>query len=365
MLSEFLPQMRPFFDDAERQALSHYDFDNGFITEFKETKKFEEILAKRLGVQGAVAVNNGTIALSLAALAVGVKPKDEVIVPNFTMVATANSMKFIGAKPIFADVEFDNWCLSKDEIYSKITKKTRAVILVNANGRYPSYDVDELRNSLNSAGIWLIEDAAQSLGSTYPDGKAIGSKGNIATLSFSGPKIISTGQGGLIFTRSNEIHRKLQLLKDFGRSSGGNDIHDYFGINSKFTELQAIVGITQLKKLDYRIKIRKEQNLLYEEKLKNCEHVKIPYNDYNATVPWFSEIIVPKRDQLIDYLKNLNIGTRAVYPELNKQKIYSSDIVLKNSKKISKMGLWLPSHMGVTNEHIKYICDEIQKFFEK
>jgi perosamine synthetase len=199
MKREYIPQMRPYFGNEERQALSQYGFEDNFITEFSYTHQFERGLSDRLGVEDVYAVNNGTIAISIAALALEIVPGDEVIVPNFTMIATPNAVKLLGAIPVFADVEPDTWCVSKADIFEKITPKTKAVIIVSANGRSPSYDVEALTVELNALGISVIEDAAQSLGSTYSDGTAIGTKSNIATLSFSGPKIISTGQGGAVY----------------------------------------------------------------------------------------------------------------------------------------------------------------------
>ena len=363
MLNEFLMQMRPYFGDSERKALFQYDFENSFITEFKETEKFEKRLADILKIENVTAVNNGTIALSIAALAVGIKPGDEVLVPNFTMIATPNSLRMIGAVPIFTDVELKTWCIDKFEIEKKLSPKTKAVILVTANGRYPTYDVDDLRDFLNRRGVKLIEDAAQSLGSNYPDGTAIGTKGDVATISFSAPKIISTGQGGLVFSQDPKVVEKARKIKDFGRSGGGVDVHPTFGINSKFTDLQAIIGCCQLDKLSARIEKRKAQHKLYEMLMENIDEIEIPQNDYLNTTPWFTEIITQDRDQLSNYLKKKNIGTRPVYPEINKQKTYNTNETHKNSNYISSSGLWLPSHMGVSEDHIHVICSVIKKYF--
>jgi perosamine synthetase len=363
MLDEFLMQMRPYFGDMERKALSQYDFENNFVTEFKETEKFEKRLAQILKIKSATAVNNGTIALSIAALSVGIKPNDEVLIPNFTMIATPNALKMIGAVPIFTDIELDTWCIDKSEIEKKLSPKTKAVVLVSANGRYPTYNVDELREFLNSKGVKLIEDAAQGLGSTYPDGSAIGTKGNVATLSFSAPKIISTGQGGLVFSRDSKIIEKARKIKDFGRDGGGVDVHPTFGINSKFTDLQAIIGCCQLDQLSYRIKRRKIQHKLYERLLKNINEITFPKNDYVNTAPWFSEIITQDREELAVFLKENNIGTRSVYPEINRQGVYNTSEIHSNSNYISSSGLWLPSHMGVTDDHIHFICSKIKNYF--
>ena len=184
MLDEFLQQMRPFFGEEEKKSISEYNFNDGFLTEFKETKKFETALSKLLGVDFCHAVNSGTAALTVSGMCVGIEPGNEVLIPNFTMIATPNAFRLLGATPVFCDIERPSLCISVEEINRKISKKTKAVVLVNANGRYPSYDVDQLRDKLNKENIFLIEDAAQSLGSKYPDGTSIGSKGNIGTLSF-------------------------------------------------------------------------------------------------------------------------------------------------------------------------------------
>jgi perosamine synthetase len=354
-------QMRPFFGQEEREALIAYDFEDGFLTEFRETVKFESQLMKYLGVENVAAVNNGTVAITLSILALGVSAGDEVIIPNFTMIATPNAVKLVGAKPVFADVEKKTWCIDRAEIFKKITKKTKAVILVAANGRFPTYDVDELRVELNELGIMLIEDAAQSLGSTFSDGSSIGTKGNIATLSFSPPKIISTGQGGLVFSRDEKVMQKVKHLKDFGRATGGTDIHNHFGINAKFTDIQAIIGIAQLKKLNYRIHRRKEQHRLYCKYLDSQAGVEIPDNNLEKTCPWFTEILVSDPDSVSKQLKDIGVGSRRVYPEINKQKIYEDSKTHVASKYISDHGLWLPSHMGVSDKDIKIISEKVNE----
>ena len=362
MLSKFLHQMRPYFGEDEINMLKNYDFSEGFLTEFRETALFEKSLSTILGVKYCHAVNNGTMALTVAGNAVGIKPGDEILIPNFTMIATPNAFRLLGAKPIFCDIELPSLCISLQEIKKRITRKTKAVVLVNSNGRFPSYDVDELRNDLNKENIFLIEDAAQSLGSKYPDGTAIGSKANVSTLSFSSPKIISTGQGGLVFTNNDQLSNAVKRFKDFGREAGGNDQHDHFGVNFKFTELQAIVGMAQLKKLDDRCKRRLEQTIKYREALKNIRGVSVGDENLSYTVPWFNEIFVDKRDELQAFLKGNNIGTRPVYPEINKQKIYNENNTHQNSQTISLKGLWLPSHMGVSDSHIEIIGKKVKEF---
>ena len=357
--------MRPFFGKEEREIINKYNFEDAFLTEFSVTKTFENALKDLLGVKFTHAVTSGTTALLSVGGALGIKEGDEILIPNFTMIATPNAFRILGAIPVFCDIEQSTLCISIDEIMKKKSAKTRAVILVNANGRYPSYDVDELRTYLNKDGIFLIEDAAQSLGSKYPDGAPIGTKANVGILSFSPPKIISTGQGGLVFTDNEEISAEVKRFKDFGRDSGGNDIHQSFGLNFKFTDLQALVGLAQLKKLQFRCERRKHQTLRYREVLSRTAQVRLGKDDLDYTVPWFNEIFIDNPNKLQQHLKTKNIGTRKVYPEINKQKLYYQTNTLKNSNKISNTGLWLPSHMGVTDEIIEIIGDTIVNFLKK
>ena len=264
-------QMRPWFGKEEKKAICDYMDEDGFITEFRRTEKFEKMIAKFTGSKHCVVVNNGTISLTLASIAAGIKADDEVIIPNYTMIATPNSIKLFGAKPIFVDVEAETLCLDIDLVRRAITNKTKAIILVTANGRYPRSGIDAFKELCEEKNLILIEDAAQSLGSFYKDGRHIGNAGLVGSFSFSAPKIISTGQGGAIITNDDEVMSKLRRLKDFGRDSGGNDIHSSIGYNFKFTELQACLGIEQMKKLPYRVERKKEIYKFYVENLKDVK----------------------------------------------------------------------------------------------
>jgi perosamine synthetase len=235
--ANFIMQMRPLFAEEEKKAVCEYMDEDGFITEFKRTQQFEGMLAEHCKVKHCVVVNNGTIAITLAGLAVGLAHGDEVIVPNYTMIATPNAVKMFGARPVFVDVDKETLCLDLEKTRAAITEKTKAIIFVAANGRYPRCGIDAFAELCRERGLFLIEDAAQALGSIYPDGKHIGTVGLVGTISFSAPKIISTGQGGCVITNDHQVATKLRRLKDFGRAGGGCDIHDcILGLNSSFID---------------------------------------------------------------------------------------------------------------------------------
>jgi len=364
-MNNFIMQMRPWFGDEEKQAVCDYMDEDGFITEFKRTEKFEKMLSDYMGVKHCVVVNNGTISLTLAAMAVGVESGDEVIVPNYTMIATPNSVKMFGAKPIFVDVERHTLCLDIELVKKAITPKTKAIILVSANGRYPQSNIDAFEKLCQQEGLILIEDSAQSMGSFYPDGRHIGTVGLVGSFSFSAPKIISTGQGGAIVTNSDKVAEKIRKLKDFGRLNGGNDVHNEIGYNFKFTELQACIGIEQVKKLPFRVERKREILKKYQEMLKNIHQVQFFEQDLNNTTPWFIDCVVENREGLQLHLKENNIGTRVMYPPITQQKAYGVDGEYPVAELIGSNGLWLPSATQLSNEEIAIICNSIIDFYKK
>jgi perosamine synthetase len=266
--------MEPWLGEEEATAVHDYMRSGGWLMEHHKTRQFESIIADYTGASHCIATVNGTVSLTLAALACELKPGDEVIVPNYTMIATANSVFMLGANPVFVDVEPETLCLDINRTKAALTPKTRAIMLVTANGRYPKAGIDAFVDLADRYGLALIEDAAQSLGSHYPDGRHIGSVGKVGSFSFSVPKIITTGQGGCLITNDDELAERLRKLKDFGRAAGGTDIHQSIGYNFKFTDLQACVGIEQMKKLDWRIERKKEILVKYQQALRAVGSVK-------------------------------------------------------------------------------------------
>lgn len=354
--------MEPWFGEEERIALNEYMRAGGWLTEFKKTQEFEQMICDYTGAKQCFAVNNGTISLTLAALACGIQAGDEVIVPNYTMIATPNSIKIFGAVPVFVDVEPETLCLDIVLVKKAIKPKTKAIMLVSANGRYPKAGIDVFVTLCKEHNLILIEDSAQALGSFYPDGRHIGTVGKVGSFSFSAPKVISTGQGGAIITNDDKIAYKLKRLKDFGRSGGGNDVHESIGYNFKFTDLQGVVGIEQMKKLQWRVERKKEILKCYKEKLKDIGQIKFFDQDLQNTTPWFIDVLVENREELQKYLKENNIGTRVMFPPINKQKAYNVSGEHPVSNMVGEKGLWLPSASQLKNEDIDYICNKIGGF---
>jgi perosamine synthetase len=358
-----IPQMEPWLGEEEAAAVNDYMRSGGWLMERDKTRQFESIIAEYTGASHCIATVNGTVSLTLAALACDLKPGDEVIVPNYTMIATANSVFMLGATPVFVDVEPETLCLDINQTEAALTPKTRAIMLVTANGRYPGAGVDAFVDLADKHGLILIEDAAQSLGSRFPDGRHIGSVGKVGSFSFSVPKIITTGQGGCLITNDDELAKRLRKLKDFGRAAGGTDIHQSIGYNFKFTDLQACVGIEQMKKLDWRIERKKEIMVQYQHALRGLGSVNFFDQDLVNTTPWFIDILCERRSELQEHLKRRGIGTRAMYPPINKQEAYQRVGDHPVSELVGRQGLWLPSSSQLTDQQIETVCDAVAEFY--
>jgi perosamine synthetase len=363
MTSRFIPQMEPWFTSSEAEAVSAYMSSGGWVTEFKMTEAFEGMIAAYTGARHCVVTNNGTVSLTLAALAAGIKPGDEVIVPNYTQIATPNSVLIIGAKPVFVDVEPDTLCLDIDLVRNALTKRTRAISLVAANGRYPASGIAVFEEFCADHGLILIEDSAQALGCFYPDGRHIGRAGLIGSFSFSVPKIITTGQGGCLVTDDEQLAAKLRRLKDFGRASGGSDIHSTIGYNFKFTDLQAAVGIEQIKTLEDRIKRKKLIYDRYAEGLAQLPHVRMFKQSMEHGPPWFIDVMVDDRSGLQARLKEKGIGTRFMYPPINAQEAYQVPGHFPVSEQVGRDGLWLPSASQLSLGDVDQVCGAIRGFY--
>ena len=355
-------QTRPNFDINEATACFEY-LKNGdnFITEFKKTTELERMICDLTGSPYCIMTTSGTSALMLAFLALDIGQGDEVIVPNYTMVASINSIRMVGATPIIVDIDAETGTVSREMIELLVTPKTKAVLHVSLNNRTKC--LDEIVEFCKERNIYLVEDAAQSLG-CFLGGKHLGTYGKIGCFSLSTPKIISTGQGGFLLTEDANIYKKLNTIKNFGRANGGSEVYEMFGLNLKYTDIQAVIGIEQMKKLPERIvRMREIYDLYYNELHTICHMIPPPNAEW---IPWFIDIFIEDRDSLGEFLQKHNIQTRITYPQLHKLPMYS--ILYDNAKFVSSeyfstKGLFLPSHTLLTNADIKYICSIIRLYY--
>lgn len=354
-------QIEPWYGKEEKNAILEYLNSGGWLMEFQKTEEFERAICDYTGAKYCSVVSNGTVSLFLALKAIDIKNRDEVIVPDYTMIATPNAVIMAGAKPVFVDVD-SSLCLNTELVKKAITAKTKAIIHVSINGR--AGDLSNLKKLCRDNKIFLIEDAAQSLGSFYGN-KHLGRHGIVGSFSFSVPKIITTGQGGALITDDKATYNKIEKLKDFGRVGAGVDLHDEMGWNFKFTDLQAVFGIEQIKKLHQRTKLKKNIYSLYKKYLSGVGEIKFIETDLDNVSPWFVEILISNPLVLQKYLKSNNIGSRVFYPAIHTQSVFrhvKSDFPVATYA--GQHGLWLPSSAFLKNSDIRKICAKIVNFYK-
>lgn len=349
-----IPQIEPRFGLREAEELSKYIVNGGWGTDHTYTREFEGMLCECLHVPHCSVTTSGTQAIVFALMALGVGYGDEVLVPALTMIATANAVTMVGAIPVFVDVD-ESGCMDLSKAKEKINDKTKCVIYVSLNGR------SELRSSfideMNSLGIRVIEDACQAFMSN-----GAGTKADIGCFSLSPHKLISTGQGGFSVTSDEVLYDKLRELKDFGRIVGGADIHPAFGVNGKFTDFQAVIGLTQLETLSDRVEGKRRVFERYQDRLAGAvDFIEM----VEGEVPWFVDVYVERPLGLHSFLKERGIGSRPMYPVLNTQPIYQSDEQFFKASELSERGLWLPSNHDLTDEQIDTVCYTIFEFLNK
>lgn len=314
---------------------------DGLGAEFKKTEELEKKIAEFLGIKHAIMCSSGTAALFLAAKAMGAK---KVAVPALSMIATANAMELAGCEVVFYDT------IPTD-------KTVDLIIHVSLNGR-ANY-LDEVFLFARENSIPVVEDSCQSFGSDYHLGKGLGTFGIMGCYSFSPHKILTAGNGGCVVTESDELAEKVRKLKNFGRVSGGGDIHDTMGYNFKFTDIQADYLLSQFESLEWRVERKKAIYTKYKSLLGSLmlEH---------TGTPWFMDIYTKDVYGMIEHLFQNGVGTRQIYPLMPSQSIYGPEQDLEAKYPISfglsQRGLWLPSSLYLTDDKIEYISNKVLEY---
>jgi len=329
-------------------------------------KKFEKKFSNFTKIKYSISVSNGTCAIHLALVALGVKKNDEVIVPSFTYVATVNPILYTGAKPIFADSNIKNFQLSLSEIKKKITKNTKAIICPHLYGNMT--DMQELYKITKEKKIFLIEDCAEAIGSYYKN-KHAGNFGDIATFSFYGNKTISTGEGGMVCTNNKNLARMIYKLKTQGLASEKKPYyHDIVGFNYRMTNICAAIGYSQMLSINKILRRKKKIFEKYESGFKNNKNILILKNSkYVKSSYWLVVILIKKkikREKLVNFLNKNNIDTRPTFFQVHKMPMYSKKLKLINGENLSANGICLPSFPQLKNTEIKYIIDKINYFLK-
>jgi len=321
----------------------------------KNVQGFEKLASSFVKSKYAVAVNSGTAALQAALYALDIKKGDEVLIPSFTFVATANAVISTGAKPVFVDILNDNYTIDPKDIEKKISKRTKAIIPVHLYGNVAF--LDRILEIAKKHDIRVIEDSAQSLGSTFK-GKHTGTFSDLGCFSMYPAKVMTAGEGGFIVTNSKKLHEKLLMIRNHGM------LHGYdtriFGLNLRLPEISAAIAKVQMKKLPKFLNLRKKNANLLSQLISDL-NIKIPQERKNESVNWYLYTISSsKRNKILEKLNSKGIGAAAYYPiPVHKTPFYKQKIKLPRTDWAASHVLSLPIHPKVTSKNIEYIAKSL------
>jgi len=370
-----IPIAKPYLTTDEAQ--SAYDtILTGWVTQGPKVQEFEERFAAYVGAKYAVAVSSCTTALHLALIIAGIGPGDEVICPSLSFIATANSIKYVGATPVFAEINPETYNLDVNDVEQRITERTKAILLVHQIGM-PA-DIDAFATLCRKYHLQLIEDAACAAGSAYKARK-IGSHSDLVCFSFHPRKVISTGDGGMITTSNEEYARRLKLLRQHGMSVNDRIRHesktviieDYLevGYNYRMTDIQAAVGIKQLEKLDWLVAERRKIAFRYLDALKDIECIRLPvepkgcFSNYQSFSIYLRENCLISRDEVMQTLLEAGIATRRGVMTIHRTNAYHAAdhaVNLPISEDVSDRSMIIPLFVPMAAQDVEHVVRQLR-----
>ena len=364
---------QPLLNGNEKKYLNEC-IDSGWISsEGPFVQKFEELFAKQVMRKHAISVSNGTAAIDVAIEALQISKDDEVIVPAFTIISCINQIIRVGAKPVLVDSDLKTWNMDVSQIESKITSKTKAILMVHIYGL--PVDVDPILAIAKKYNLKVIEDAAEMHGQFYK-GKPCGSFGDMSIFSFYANKLITTGEGGMVLTNDDKLAEDFRSLRNLCFQSDNRFVHQRLGWNLRMTNLQAAVGLAQLERLDEFVVIKRRMGETYNKLLGNIEGIQLPLQktNYSENIYWIYGILIDKKmktsaKEVMNYLKENGIGTRPFFYPIHQQPVLKKMGLFKNdshpnSELMYEQGFYIPSGLGLTQEEIEITSNILNLYFK-
>jgi perosamine synthetase len=360
-----IPVCEPTLHGNEEKYLLDCVRSNWISSAGRYIGRFEEMFRDFCGTRHAVACTSGTAALQLALYTLGITAGDEVIIPTFTMIASANTVRHCGATPVFVDAERRTWNIDPAQIEAAITPRTRAIVPVHTYG-HPA-EMNRILEVARARGLLVVEDAAEAHGAVYR-GRRVGSIGECACFSFYANKIITTGEGGMITTDNAELADKARNIRDHAFSSERHFWHKVAAHNFRMTNLQAAVGVAQMERADWLVERRIENARLYNERLRDVPGITLPPATPDVkNVYWMYSILIEdefgmSRDEVRRHLAEQAIETRSFFIPMHLQPPYFRRENLGRfpvSEMLCRRGLYLPSSASLTEEQIDFVCGQI------
>jgi len=366
-----LPVCQPFLNGNEAKYVNEAVSTGWISSAGKYVKAFEDAFAEYCGVTYAVAVSNGTVAIHAALCALGIGKGDEVIVPNFTMIASAFAVCYTGAKPVFVDADHETWNIDVTKIEAAITKKTKAIMPVHIFGN--PCDMTAIDALAKKYGIAVIEDAAEAHGAEYA-GKKTGALSDIAAFSFFANKNLTTGEGGMIVTDNKELFDRTRYFKNLCFPLDAPRVYEHadIGFNYRISNLHAAIGLAQVEKADEYRAMRIKNHGVYRRELSSVPGIVFQKDEKDSLcVHWMNTVkLEPRafgvgRDELVAHLKSKGVETRLLFTGMHRQKAlidfgcdWRGDFYVTDD--LTANGLYLPSASNLSEDDIVYVCDAIK-----
>jgi perosamine synthetase len=360
-------QIEPWVDEAELKELTRV-IHSTFLIEHELTREFERITSELTGAKHAIAVCNGTMALFTSLTAMGIGPGDEVIVPNLTFIASANAVILAGAVPVLCEVREDTFCIDVAHAERHVTSRTKAVMPVHLYGQ--SADMHKVMAFAKQHRLLVLEDAAEGIGVRY-DGRHVGTFGDMGILSYYGNKTITCGEGGVVLTNDDGLAKAAYRIKNYGRDRKGTYVHETIGFNFSFTDLQAAIGVAQMKKLSAVIAKKRKIHDRYVREFTSLPTFRPVYIDPQCEpVFWFTSFLCDDPEALSSFLREQNIQSRRFFLPLHQQPCYAdgkhiqvTGVNFPISEAIYRRGISLPSSYSLTHEDQSYVIDQVRQFY--
>ncbi len=364
-----IPLSKPSFIGREKEYVQDCLDSTWISSNGKYIELFENTFSEYIGVKHALSCCNGTVALHLAMLALGIGPGDEVIVPTLTYVATANAVTYTGALPVLADSEPDTWNIDPNKIEALITENTKAIISVPLYG-HPC-DMDAIMAIAKRHGLYVVEDAAEAIGGTYK-GRKTGSMADISTFSFYGNKIITTGEGGMVVTNDDNLAARVRLLKGQGMNPDRRYWFPIVGYNYRMTNIEAAIGLAQLENIDTFLKKRRLIAEWYNKCLADVPYCTRPVEkNYARHAFWMYTILIEEgfgknRDEIMTVLQENGIETRPVFYPMHSMPVYRRDSHnLLCAEGIASKGINLPTFHELTPTDVEFIVGVLKNLCQR
>ena len=358
------PVYQPSLGQKEKENVLECLDSTWISSKGKFITQFENSFSEFIGVKHSAAVCNGTVAIHVALLALGIGKGDEVIVPSFTYIASVNAIKYTGAKAVFVDSDLHTWQIDPAKIEGKITNRTKAIMPVHLYGQ--PCEMDIILSIAKKHNLFIVEDCAEAFGSLYK-GKHVGTFGDISTFSFFGNKTITTGEGGMVVTNDPSLHEKVVHLKGQGLAKDREYYHDIVGYNYRMTNICAAIGCAQLERANELIEKKILIAKWYEEKLKN---LPVVFHSQVGNVKhsfWMISILLKdsdEREKIRFHLKENGIETRPTFHPVHLMPMYFEEgLSLPVAENLGSRGINLPSYPDLKETDIEFICKKIKEFF--